>query len=75
MFIARDDLIRYAEETSGAGALRRDLFKVSGIDVEEPTGPEERADLVVVSDQQPAGKWTQLSLAQICGGVGVSGKP
>jgi hypothetical protein len=74
MFVARDDLIRYAEETSWGGALRRDLYNAGGIDIEEPTGPEERADLVVVSNQDPAVKWTQLSLAQICGGVRVSGK-
>ena len=74
MLVARDELIRYAEETSGFGALRRDMFKVSGIDINEPTGPEERADLVTVSDQHPTAKWTQLSLAQICDGVRVSGK-
>lgn len=74
MFIARDELIRYAEETSWAGALRRDMFNVSGIDINEPTGPEERADLVTVSDQHPTAKWTQLSLAQICDGVRVPGK-
>jgi hypothetical protein len=76
MLIARDDLIRHAEETSGLGALRRDIFNVSGgrIDINEPTGPEERADLVRVSDQHPTAKWTQLSLAQICDGVRVPGK-
>ena len=35
-FIARDDLIRHAEENSWAGDLRRDLFNVSGMDTEEP---------------------------------------
>jgi hypothetical protein len=73
-FIARDDLMRYAEETSSLGALRRDLFKVRGIDTQKAIGPEDRADLVAVSDRHPTAKWTQFSLAQICDGVRVSGK-
>ena len=71
-FIARDDLIRHAEETSPVGALRRDLFRVGGIDISRPTGSEERADLTPVED--PAARWTQLSLAEICRGVRVPGK-
>jgi hypothetical protein len=73
-FIARDDLVRYAEEISPWGALRRDLFAVGGIDTGQPTGPEERAGLAVVPDEEPGVKWTQLSLAEICNGVRVPGK-
>jgi hypothetical protein len=66
--IARDDLVRQAEELSPIGALRRDVFNATGIDMSgQPTGPEERSQLTVVED--PRAKWTQLSLAQICGGV------
>ena len=50
------------------------MFKVGGIDIQKPTGQEERADLVVVNDQHPTAKWTQFSLTQICDGVRVSGK-
>jgi hypothetical protein len=73
-FIARDDLIRQADESSVFGALRRDLFKVGGIDPGQTTEAEERAALAVVRDEGPEGKWTQLSLAQICSGVRVPGK-
>jgi hypothetical protein len=73
-FIARDDLIRHGEEISGIGALRRDFFAVAGIDIGRATGSEERADLTMVSDEDPAGKWTRLSLAEICRGVRVPGK-
>jgi hypothetical protein len=72
-FIARDDLIRHAEEISGTGALRRDIFAVAEIDISPATGPEERAELTV-PDEDPAAKWTRLSLAEICRGVRVSGK-
>jgi hypothetical protein len=73
-FIARDDLIRQADESSVFGALRRDLFKMGAIDTGQTTGPEERAGLAVVRDEDPDGKWTQLSLAEICSGVRVPGK-
>jgi hypothetical protein len=73
-FIARDDLMRYAEETHPLGALRRDVFEAIGIDLRESIGPEDRADPVLVSDRYAAAKWTQFSLAQICDGVRVSGK-
>jgi hypothetical protein len=73
-FIARDDLIRQAEESSALGALRRDMFAVSGIALGHPTGPDERAVPAPVSDKGPAASWTKLSLAEICRGVRVPGK-
>jgi len=50
------------------------VFAVAGIDIGPATGPEERAGLTMVSDEDPAGKWTRLSLAEICRGVRVPGK-
>jgi hypothetical protein len=73
-FVARDDLIRRAEESSPFGALRRDAFAVSGIDFGHPTEPEARAAPALVPDNEPTGRWTQLSLAEICLGVRVPGK-
>src|SRR5215472_15043600 len=70
--IARDDLSRRHAESGFFGAFRSDMFTVSGIDIGEPTGPEERSDLTVVEDRDT--KWTKLSLAEICRGVRVPAK-
>jgi hypothetical protein len=67
--IARDDLIRDAEEKSGSGALRRDLFTMGAMNIGEPTEAEERSDLAVVGAEGPRTRWTRLSLAEICRGV------
>jgi hypothetical protein len=67
--IARDDLMRQAEEDRPFGALRRDVFNITRIDMSQPTRPEERSDLTVVED--PGARWTRLSLAEICGGGGI----
>src|SRR5215471_14419988 len=50
------------------------VFAVAGIDIGPATGPEARSGLTMVSDEDPAGKWTRLSLAEICRGVRVPGK-
>ena len=73
-FIARDDLTRYADELSPFAALRRDVFAAGGIDIGQPSGPDERAGLAVVPETDSAAKWTQLSLAEICRGMRVLGK-
>jgi hypothetical protein len=66
--IARDDLMRQSEELNPICMLDRDLRKTTGmVDTSQPTGPEERSGLTLV--EHPSGKWTRLSLAQICGGV------
>jgi hypothetical protein len=70
--MARDDLLRQAEEDSPIGALRRDVFNSSRIDVSQPTEPEERSDLTVVEDSSR--RWTRLSLAEICRGVRIPAK-
>jgi hypothetical protein len=72
--IARDDLFRYEEQGSALGALRRDLFKVGGIDLGPAVEPEERSDLTVVDPKDPGTRWTRLSLAAICRGIRDPGK-
>jgi hypothetical protein len=67
--IARDDLMRHSEWKSAFGALRRDVFAATGMDMAQPAGPEQRSDLTVVGPEDPGARWTRLSLAEICRGV------
>jgi hypothetical protein len=64
--IARDDLVSQTKVVSPGQMLERDVYAGTGIDMSQPTASEMRADLALVDDY---GHWTQLSLAQIAGGV------
>jgi len=64
--IARDDLVSQTKVVSLERMLERDVYAATGIKMSEPTASEMRAGLTLVGD---GAYWTQLSLAQICGGV------
>ncbi len=64
--IARDDLVNQIKVASPEQKMDRDLYAGAAIRTSEPTASEMRAGLALVGD---GARWTQLSLAQICGGV------